>query len=333
MTPRDPKAPRALFLVWGPPHKGPRSARFAAALGMPAFFLADRWEQGVGNPLKYPRMLWRTARTLLARRPRVVFVQTPPSFATWAVALYAALSGARFVIDAHSDAFQRDRWTRPAWLNRLVQRRAAAMVVTDGHWAGELRAAGVNGVVIPDIPTPVDAPPDASPAGGRFTVVVVNTWAADEPLAEELAAADAVPEAEFQVTGFADERVGALGLLPANVRFTGFLPVEDYVMALARADAVMCLTTRDHTMQRGACEALSLARPIITSDWPLLRSYFEQGTVHVDNTARGIADGVRRAMAMHEELLAQVADLRQRRFTEWQARREELMQLLEGAGR
>jgi glycosyltransferase involved in cell wall biosynthesis len=235
------------------------------------------------------------------------------------------------VIDAHSDAFQRDRWTRPAWLNRLVQRRAAAVLVTDEHWAQELRTAGANGTVIPDVPQPMDVPPHAARADGRFTILVVNTWAGDEPLTEVLAAAMTVPDAEFQVTGFADERVAALGPLPANVRFTGFLPADEYVMAMAGADAVMCLTTRDHTMQRGACEALSLARPIITSDWPLLRSYFERGTVHVDNTARGIADGVRQAMAAHEELLAQVADLRQRRFTEWQARREELMQLLEGA--
>ena len=33
-------------------------------------------------------------------------------------------------------------------------------------------------------------------------------------------------------------------------------------------DGILALTTHDHTMQRGACEAVSLGVPIITSDWP-----------------------------------------------------------------
>jgi glycosyltransferase involved in cell wall biosynthesis len=322
---------RSLFLVWAPPHKGPRSARFAAGLGVPVYFLADRWRQGLRDPLKYPRLLWRTTRTLMTRRPRLVLVQSPPSLATWTVALYAMLTGAAFVIDAHSDAFQRARWTRPRWLNRAVQRRALAVVVTDEHWARTIREAGGRAIVIPDIPTTPASDGPLVPAAERFTILVVNTWADDEPLAAVVAAGASIPDADFEITGTADERVVALGPLPPNVRFTGFLPEAEYYARMAAAHAVLCLTDRDHTMQRGACEALSLGRPIITSDWPLLRSYFEGGTVHVDSSVSGIADGIRHLMAHYGEHAAGILELRATRLHDWDTRRDELMDLFASA--
>jgi glycosyltransferase involved in cell wall biosynthesis len=156
-------------------------------------------------------------------------------------------------------------------------------LVTDRHWADALSAAGAPVTVLPDVPT------EYRPANGthpgldahRFNLAVVNTWSPDEPLEELFRAAAAVPEATFHITGSTDGREENVRRAPANVRFAGFLADGDYYRLLASADAVVCLTTRDHTMQRGACEALSLARPIVTSDWPLLRDYFSAGTVHV----------------------------------------------------
>jgi hypothetical protein len=105
---------------------------------------------------------------------------------------------------------------------------------------------------------------------------------------------------------------------PANVKFTGFLPDDAYLGLLRSVQAIVVLTTRDHTMQRGACEAVSLGKPIITSDWPLLRSYFHKGTIHVDNTSRGIQAGVRKMQQEKEALERDVLLLQQERQVEWQ---------------
>jgi glycosyltransferase involved in cell wall biosynthesis len=161
--------------------------------------------------------------------------------------------------------------------------------------------------------------------------MVVNTWSGDEPIVEVAAAAAELPEVTFEVTGHADARVARLGPLPPNVHFAGFLPDADYYDLMQRAQAVICLTTRDHTMQRGACEALSLGTPIITSDWPLLRSYFDRGTVHVDNTAPGIRDGVQGMMEHYDRYLDEIARLREVRRADWDARRAELVGLLQHA--
>ena len=56
----------------------------------------------------------------------------------------------------------------------------------------------------------------------------------------------------------------------------------------------MTLTTRDHTMLRGAYEAIYQGTPVIVSDWALLRESFPEGAAHVENTAKAIVRGIQR---------------------------------------
>jgi hypothetical protein len=114
----------------------------------------------------------------------------------------------------------------------------------------------------------------------------------------------------------ADPRV--LAAKPPNVRLTGFLSEGDYVGLLLASDAVMCLTTRDNTMQRGAYEAVYLGRPVITSNFDLLRRHFYKGTVHVDGSVESLVAGVRRMQANLDRFNEEVRDLQQERLRDWE---------------
>jgi glycosyltransferase involved in cell wall biosynthesis len=309
-------ASRSAFVVWAPPDKGTRSAWLAAELGMPPpRYFAPTARRGLRGALaKYPRQLVSTLAMLARERPRVLFVQSPPSFAAWTAALYTTFARAALVIDAHSDAFQR-HWIKPRWLNAIAARRAAATIVTNGHWAETVEQMGGHAVVIPAVPTHLEV--GEAPALEGFNVVVVATWARDEPIDAVLEAARMCPEATFHITGRPRD-LGTDGTAPPhNVRLTGFLPEPSYNALLANAGAVMCLTTRDHTMQNGAAEALYLGTPIITSDWPVLREYFPRGTIHVDNSPAQIADAVRRMMSEGDRYRAEVRALRDERRERW----------------
>jgi hypothetical protein len=253
----------------------------------------------------------------------VVFVQSPPSFATWTAALYAAMARAALVIDAHSDAFERGIWTRPRWLNALVMRRAAATIVTGPHWADRVASTGGRAIVIPAVPTPLVVG-DPPPMSG-FNVAVVTTWASDEPLQAVFDAARLCPDATFQVTGHPRGADGELARKQANVHLTGFLDEATYNALLAHADVVMCLTTRDHTMQNGAAEALYLGTPIITSDWAVLRDYFSRGTIHVDNSPSDIAAAVRRMMEEGPAYRSEVRALRDEMGERWRRDRTAIL--------
>jgi glycosyltransferase involved in cell wall biosynthesis len=112
------------------------------------------------------------------------------------------------------------------------------------------------------------------------------------------------------------------------VHLTGFVPDDVYYGLMDASDAVLCLTTRDHTMQRGACEALSMGVPIITSDTALLRTYFRMGTVHVRNDRDAIRAGVERMVAGHDRFSAEIRQLQKLQRVEWDQALAELVDLV-----
>lgn len=315
---------RGLFVVWGPPNYGPRSRVLAEALGMPVRFVEiTKRRGGVAALVKYPGQTIATLALLARRRPKVVFVQSPPNLAVLVVALYAAVSRARYVIDGHSDAFMSPIWSRPRWLNRGLARRALVTIVTNEHFAAEVVSWGGRALIVRDVPATYPETGTFGPAqglvDGGFNVTVVSTFAADEPFAEVLDAACRLPDVTFHVTGDPARCPGALrARAPENVRFTGFLSRDDYYTLMRASQAVLCLTTRDHTMQRGACEALALGVPIITSDWPLLRSYFDRGTVHVDNSAESIHHGVLELVRGHDRYVREIGALQLEQQRRWE---------------
>ena len=84
-------------------------------------------------------------------------------------------------------------------------------------------------------------------------------------------------------------------------------------------------------MQRGACEALSMGKPIITSHWHLLRSYFNQGTVHVDNTTDGIRTGINEMKENLTEYQLGIKRLQHEQRMEWRKKIYKLETLIEQA--
>ena len=322
---------QALFLVWGPPQLGPRSQVFARELGITELhFVHTNMRRGpLSAPFRYARQALQTLRLLFRKRPRIVFVQSPPSWAVLFVYLYCAFTGSRYLVDAHSAAFQHLFWTRPAWLHGFLARRAIATIVTNETFARVLQKQGATAFLLRDIPTTF--PRAASyPLNGRFNVAVVNTFSPDEPLAEVLEAAAGLEDVQFYITGKkAHASPALLASAPANVHFTDFLPDESYYALLGSSHSVMCLTTRNDTMQRGACEALSLGRPIITSDWPILKDYFTQGAVHVPNSSAGILRGVFQMRADHRRFEAEIRQLQLFQQEEWRGKVEALTALVQ----
>ena len=321
---------QVLFLVWAAPSFGSgRSRLLAKELQIPSLvhLYSTRWKGARTAPFRYALHGMQTLRLLWQRRPRVVLVQSPPSFAVLFVALYCAMTDSRYMIDAHSDAFQRDIWTRPEWLYDRITRNAALTLVTDAFFRTMIEQKGGQVMVLRD---PVGSAPSAPiQLQEQFSVTVVNTFARDEPLEAVLEAAAGLPEVRFSITGKRSRaNPDLLRQASSNVVFTDFLPDEDYYQLLRSSHAVISLTTRDHTLQCGACEALSLERPIITSDWPLLREYFCSGTVHVDNTAVGIRNGIEALQREYSRYEAEVVELRQMRRQEFQQQKTELADLI-----
>ncbi|MBI5030563.1 MAG: glycosyltransferase [Chloroflexi bacterium] len=325
---------KSTFIVWGAPSVGPRSQVLARELGIDALhFIRAGDRRGMWSaPFRYASQAIETIVDLAREQPQVVFIQSPPSLAVLCAYIYSRLTGAKYLIDAHSAALLQRVWMWPHWLHRLLLRHAITTMVTNEHFAEQIEAEGGHAFVLRDIPTQFTGQQTSYPLGGSFKVAIVNTFSPDEPLPAMLAAARELPQIDFYITGKKKPaHAEIISNAPPNAHFTDFLPDEAYYAMLAAVDAVMCLTTRQHTMQRGACEALSLGKPIVTSDTPLLQNYFYRGAVHVGNTSESIRDGILEMQAHLNRYQSEILELQIERQFEWQERKQALAGLIRQA--
>lgn len=322
--------PKMVFLAWAPPSHSGRSQLLSAKLGIELISVHYLKMRSRFPLLKYTLQTFKTWWELARRRPHVVFIQDPPIVAALAVWLYGLLTGARMIIDSHTDALLAAWWRWSLPLHRFLSRRAICTIVTNDYLRDMVESWGAPALILADVPTefryreyPLDTP---------FNIVMVSSFSYDEPRRRVFEVARRLPDVHFYITGNLKlARPDELESAPPNVHFTGFLPFEDYYGLLAAADAVLVLTTEDHTLQWGACEAVSLNKPVITSDWPFLKSYFYKGTIHVDNSVEGIYQGVLQMQQEHDRLEREVRELHLERQHEWEQKRAELMSLIQRA--
>lgn len=98
---------------------------------------------------------------------------------------------------------------------------------------------------------------------------------------------------------------------------TGFLDYNEYIHLLNKVDVIMDLTIDDKTMLAGAFEDLSLEKPLITSNWSPLRSYFHKGTIHIENSPKAIKDAIIIAKNKKEILSKEMHELKVEKTYEW----------------
>jgi glycosyltransferase involved in cell wall biosynthesis len=309
---------KALFVAWAPPSHTRRSELMARKLDIPLRRVHVLKMKRHLAPLRYVVQAFLALAILFRERPRVVFVQNPPVFAPLFAWVYCAPTRAVLIIDSHTDALQSRLWRWSLPLHRFLSRRALTTIVTNEHLGQIVARWGARSQMIIDVPSelPVGKP---YPVEYPFNVAMVSSFAPDEPLDQVLEVARSLPEVGFYVTGDPSRSRRPLPTeLPDNLHVTGFLPDHEYYGLLRSAQAVMALTTEDYTMQRGACEAVWLGQPIITSDWPLLRRAFHKGTIHVDNTVEGIRAGVSQMRARHQQLANEIVLLQEERRRQWE---------------
>jgi len=305
---------RRVFVSWWKYTSRPDS--FARAMGAENYFFAQ------GNKLwhfKYiPRALccfW----TLVKRRPRLVFASNPPPFSPLIVWLYCLLFRAKFCMDSHTSAFDRPRWLFFTPLHAFLARRAIWEATTNDELSNRMIARGSTAVTVPDIP--FEMPQGTYPVKPDcFTVAFICSFDVDEPILEVMEAARNLPDVHFYVTGNPAKASAELqAARPENVTFTGFLSNEEYSGLLRSVSAIMVLTTFDFTMQRGGSEAITVGKPLITSDFPVLRKVFYKGTIHVDNTPGSIREAVEFLEAELDRYICEMAELQDEREQQWKA--------------
>jgi glycosyltransferase involved in cell wall biosynthesis len=304
-----------------------RTRELCAGLGID-LALVDTTQRGIW---RYLLLSVRTVALLARRRPEVLLVQNPSLvLSALAVALRSAF-GYRLIVDAHNEAVEPhenpQRWIR--WLSRWVICRADLTIVTNRYLAQSVVKQGGSAFTLPDrIPSPMRSPVRILGAG--FNVVLIATFARDEPIA---AIFEAVRGADLElfVTGNArklDSTVAAG--VPSNVRFTGFLAEQDYWGLLRAADAVVDLTLKPDCLVCGAYEALAVGRAMLLSNNTASVELFGDSALFTDNTAADIRRSLERLKNERTRLQASAALKRNELAAAWSVRAHGLAEVVRG---
>lgn len=265
--------------------------------------------------MRYAVLSWRTARIIWREKPTIVFFQNPSIVLCFLISVlkFLGLVRATTVGDFHNAGVY------PPVAGFLVPwmvRTNDLTIVSNDSLRRVIEEMGGRSVAIPD-PLPAIHGGGAVPPDGIFRVFFVCSWAPDEPIVEVLEAArlllDSHPDVYIAISGRPRlEQVGWTDPVPANVELTGFLSESDFDARLADCHTVLDLTTRDDCMVCGAYEATSIAVPMILSDNPPTRAYFDSGALFTDNSAADIARKITAAHGLRKELRAGVSALRDR---------------------
>jgi glycosyltransferase involved in cell wall biosynthesis len=304
-----------------------RAAEIAASLGGES----RCWYWSWPAPIRYLAASVLTVAYLVRRRPRGIIVTNPPVFPGLIAWVYSRFARAPVVIDAHPGSFglKEDRIGRLMLpVTRWLAGRVSSHLVTAEELAAEVRSWEGDAEILHEAP-PLWSVPAEPPARDPMRVLFVSRFASDEPAVEVVEAARDVPEIEVVITGDPDRAPdGLIARAPANVRFIGFVDPEEYAQRVAESDVLLALTTEPTSVMRAAYEAIYANRPLIVSDWPLLRELFPFA-IHVRNETSAIAEGLRRAATERNELRAAAGEARRLQEVRWDAQLGRLQEALQ----
>ena len=318
---------RALALTW---FQHRRTKELCAGLDIELLVLTTK----LGGLLRYLVLGARTLVQLARRRPKVLLVQNPSLILAALAAAVRGVLGYRLVVDAHNEAvvpfINRQRWV--ARLSQWVIRRADLTIVSNRQLAERVLRQGGEPYTLPDrIPMPPAVP--ARTLSGTFNVVLIATFAPDEPIAEVLEAVRGV-EVELYVTGDHRKLDGAVAArAPGNVRFTGFLDELDYWSLLRAADAIVDLTLMDDCLVCGSYEALALGKPMLLSNNSATVELFGDSAVFTNNTVADIRGALERLRLEQVRLRAAAEGKRSELVYLWTGSARALGDLVAGAAR
>lgn len=267
-----------------------------------------------GRLRRYCSLAWRTVALIRKCSPDVIFFQNPSMMLA---ALIVAMKSLRLTHAAVIGDFHNAGLFPPVarLLVPWLVKGCDVVIVSNSNLEARVVAMGGRCVSVPDPLPQLSLQGGERRRDGRFRVLMICSWAEDEPVAEVLRAAEILrrtaPEALVAITGRPVlAKQGWTGPLPDNVELTGFLSEEEFERRLKCSDLVMDLTTRDDCMVCGAYEAVSAEiAMVISANEPTMR-YFSKGSVFTNNAADDIARCIVDAIARHDVLMREVKELK-----------------------
>jgi glycosyltransferase involved in cell wall biosynthesis len=299
-----------IFITWAPSNT--RSSSLANALSFEPIFIGkiNKHDNSIQALFNYIGRTITNIKLVYQEKPKYIAI----SNFHWIIALVnlilSRLINAHLILDSHSAAFDHPFYKYPKFLSYYIARKSLFSIVTNEVHQNLLQKKGAKAIVLPDIPNEAQLSiENVTQIDDKFNICFICTFNYDEPYSEVLEAAKQLENTTIHITGKYANKISDPENHP-NVVFTGYLSDEDFIYLINQVDAILVLTTRENTMQSGGSEAISVAKPLITSDTQMLRNYFKLGTVFVKSDSQSILNGIKNLIQDYENLKKEMTAFR-----------------------
>lgn len=307
---------KPVFISWT--RENGRSKDLAEALGADLHGIYPS-----GNLLvRYFKSSIHTYRLLRKLSPQASsFIMLPPMPLAIVAKIARGRHASKNIFDLHTGFFHDPKWR---WLSGVSLRamRGSTAIVTNENLVRICAKAGVESITLHDVLKPAASNGKRVGAG----VVCPVSYSNDEPIDAILKAAGELPDTKWILTGRAPASV--VEKAPANIEFTGFVSDDEYDRLISEAGVVLALTNRKDTMQRAGYEAILRGVPVVTSDFDVLRDFFEDSAVYVAAGESDLASQVAAALDSRDALAERGRGVLNRRIQEQTDALEKIRELV-----
>lgn len=260
----------------------------------------------------YVISVMKTIVLILRRNPSIIFAQNPSLVLALVVTVYGKISRRLVVIDAHNAGLSpaEGRTIVRQYLADWIVANSDLTIVTNEALAKSVLEKRGIAAVLPDPLPKFPVVESKFPVRGDENVLMISSWAKDEPYVEMIAAAHLLgSQICVYFSGDSKGKEQQCDVIAGNIVLTGFMSDDEFIRLLYSVDLVVDLTTRDNCLVCGAYEAVSAGVPMVLSDKDVLRNYFSDGALFCDNSTQDIADKITLALSQKDELSKQVGRL------------------------
>lgn len=318
-----------IFIEWS--EYGSRTDSLAHAVGAKPIHIGkiNKHRNIIYSFFTYLPKTLKNYKMIKQSKSRIVYISNTNWIIAFVNLIFSYLFEHKLVFDSHSCAFDHKFIKYPLFLSKYFAKKADLSIITNEAHYNLLTSLGAKALIISDIPFEDKLfTNEKIKLSSLLNICYICTFSADEPYVEVFEAARQNDKVKIYVTGdYKKVQINPSNY--PNVHFTGFLSNEDYKKYLNNVDVIMTLTTRENTMQRAGSEAISVGKPLITSDTKMLRNYFKSGTIFVANTRNEINDGFNEAIKHIQILKVEILKFREDRKKEFSSKLKILNKILE----
>jgi len=269
-----------------------RNQSYCDILGAKHIYLGKTYNSFFKKAVYSVVKFFKTFSILKKEKPDILMIKNTQWMIAFTCILFRPVFKYKLVLDSHGGAFINSLKYYPLFFSKLAAKKADLSLVTNKHHAELVKSWGAKVHIVPFPPIDYDKiKKEEYEVSDKFNILYISTFSFDEPYLEVVNAVKNMENVHLYISGNYHKKSEQI-VKQDNVTHTGFLSNERYLGLLQNVDAVMVLTNRDNTMQKGGNEAVFMEKPIITSNLTFLKTYFYKGAVFVNLNEKSIKSGI-----------------------------------------